>query len=256
MDLLLNNNQTRSLHARKFLEQIYQHPELMESIGTVLDIDCSVGTDSEWWATRPNYDEKNPKRLDIDVTGISRIDEISQEIKELDHINYIQASSSEFWKDLKARKYDVVWCHAVLHKFTNFYDVLKEINILQEPDGMLCITVPKIHNIFYNEPDYRLYADCHTDINIVNLIYGLALAGYDCRDAYFMQEKNSNLINAVVYKNSNNTYDLDEVTPYDLMEMDRLPGSMVIQLNKFGYISNKNLYLSWLDGTLVDYSTI
>ena len=71
-----------------------------------------------------------------------------------------------------------------------------------------------------------------------------------------MQEKNSNLINAVVYKNSDLTYNLDEVTPYDLMEMDRLPASMVQQLNKFGYISNKNLFLSWMDGTLVDYSTI
>jgi len=40
------------------------------------------------------------------------------------------------------------------------------------------------------------------------------------------------------------------------MEMDRLPASMVQQLNKFGYISNKNLFLSWMDGTLVDYSTI
>jgi hypothetical protein len=90
----------------------------------------------------------------------------------------------------------------------------------------------------------------------VNLIYGLSLAGYDCRDAYFMQEKNSNLINAVVYKNSDVIYNVDEITPYDLMEMDRLPASMVQQLNKFGYISNKNLYLSWMDGTLVDYSTI
>ena len=110
--------------------------------------------------------------------------------------------------------------------------------------------------MFYGEPDYRVYPDCHTDINIVNLIHGLALAGYDCKDAYFMQEKNSNLVNAIVYKTSDDTYGIDDVTPYDLMEMDRLPRSMVQQLNKFGFISNKNLLLSWIDGTLVDYSTV
>ena len=130
------------------------------------------------------------------------------------------------------------------------------MNELQTKEGMLCVTVPRISNMFYGEPDYRVYPDCHTDINIVNLIHGLALAGYDCKDAYFMQEKNSNLVNAIVYKTSDDTYGIDDVTPYDLMEMDRLPRSMVQQLNKFGFISNKNLLLSWIDGTLVDYSTV
>jgi len=254
MDLLLSNNQTRGLHARKFLEELYQHPDLMLSINSVLDIDCNTGVDSEWWATRMDYDEKDPKPLEIDVTAISRVHEINKQVKELDRVEYLQ-TPTDFWTVLES-KYDVVWCHNVLHKYHNFYNVLQKINSLQEVDGMLCITVPRIHNIFYSEPDYRLYPECHTDINIVNLIYGLSLAGYDCRDAYFMQEKNSNLIKAVVYKNTDIIYDLDEVTPYDLMEMDRLPGSMVNQLNKFGYISNKNLFLSWLDGTLVDYSTI
>jgi len=255
MDLLLSNNQTRSLHSRKFLEQIYQQSELMTSIGTVLDIECGNGADTEWWATRMDYSETDPKPLDINVTAISRVVEINKQVKDLKNVNYMP-TDTEFWQNLNGNKYDVIWCHNVLHKFTNFYDVLHQINSLQDVDGMLCITVPKIHNMFYGEPDYRLYPDCHTDINIVNLIYGLSLAGYDCRDAYFMQEKNSNLISAVVYKNSDITYNLNEVTPYDLMEMDRLPASMVTQLNKFGYISNKNLYLSWLDGTLIDYSTI
>jgi 2-polyprenyl-3-methyl-5-hydroxy-6-metoxy-1,4-benzoquinol methylase len=115
MDLLLNNNQTRSLHARKFLEQIYIHPELMESIGTVLDIDCGTGLDSEWWATRPNYDEKNPQPLEIDVTATSRVREISKEVEALERVNYIQTSKKQFWEELPGNKYDVVWCHSVQH---------------------------------------------------------------------------------------------------------------------------------------------
>ena len=121
---------------------------------------------------------------------------------------------------------------------------------------MLCLTIPKIHNYFYNEPDYRVYPKVYNDINIVNLIYGLALAGYDCKDAYYLQEKNSNLLNFIGYKNTDDTYEPDEVTVYDLLEMERLPNSMIQQMEKFGYVSNKNLLLSWMDGTLVDYSTI
>ena len=84
----------------------------------------------------------------------------------------------------------------------------------------------------------------------------LKRAGYDCKDAYFLQEKNSNLLNFIGYKNSDDTYEPDEVTVYDLLEMDRLPNSMIQQMKKFGYISNKNLLLSWMDGTLIDYSSI
>ena len=82
------------------------------------------------------------------------------------------------------------------------------------------------------------------------------MAGYDCKDAYYLQEKNSNLLNFIGYKNTDDTYEPDEVTVYDLLEMERLPNSMIQQMEKFGYISNKNLLLSWMDGTLVDYSTI
>ena len=155
-----------------------------------------------------------------------------------------------------AQKFDVVWGHCFLHRYHDPYKVLRHINTLQEKDGMLCITVPKLHNFFYNEPDYRIYPKVYNDINIVTLIYGLALAGYDCKDAYFLQEKNSNLLSFIGYKNSDDTYEPDEVTVYDLLEMDRLPNSMIQQMKKFGYISNKNLLLSWMDGTLIDYSSI
>jgi SAM-dependent methyltransferase len=256
MDLLLNNHQTRGLHSLRFLSALDDHPEMMESIGTVLDIESGIGLDSEWWATRVDKDQENPKPLEIDVTACSRSDEMKQEVKDMDRVNYIRTTKN-FWEQFQGeQKFDVLWCHGVLHKYNNFYETLNQMNTLQDKDGLLCITVPRINNVFYGDPDYRVYSDCHTDINIVNLIYGLALAGYDCRDAFFLQEKNSNLVNAIVYKNSDNTYGINEVTPYDLMEMDRLPNSMITQLNKFGYISNKNLLLSWIDGTLIDYSTV
>ena len=256
MDLLLNNHQTRGLHSLRFLSALEDYPEMMQSISSVLDIESGIGLDSEWWATRMDDDEKDPKPLEIDVTACSRTDEMKQEVKDMERVNYVK-TGKPFWESFKSsEKFDVLWCHSVLHKYSNFYEVLVKMNELQSNEGMLCITVPRISNMFYGEPDYRVYPDCHTDINIVNLINGLALAGYDCKDAYFMQEKNSNLVNAIVYKTSDDTYGINDVTPYDLMEMDRLPRSMVQQLNKFGFISNKNLLLSWIDGTLVDYSTV
>ncbi len=255
MDLLLNNHQTRGLHSLRILNEIETHRDLMESIGTVLDVESGIGLDSEWWATRTDLDEEDPKPLDIKVSAISYTDEMKEEVKKLPNVTYNQ-TQWKFWNDLSSRKFDVIWGHCFLHRYHDHYEALREMNKLQDKDGMLCITVPKVSNFFYNEPDTRVYPKVYTDINIVNLIYGLALAGYDCRDAYFLQERNSNLLNFVGYKDSDDTYEPNEVTVYDLLEMDRLPTSMIQQMDKFGYISNKNLLLSWMDGTLVDYSTI
>ncbi len=255
MDLLLNNHQTRGLHSLRILNEIETHRDLMESINNVLDVECGTGHDTQWWATRTDLDPEDPKPLDIDVTAISYVDEIKQEAKLLPNVEYKQ-TAYRFWEDVGTNKFDVVWGHCFLHKYHDWYEVLREINKVQDKDGMLCLTIPKIHNYFYNEPDYRVYPKVYNDINIVNLIYGLALAGYDCKDAYYLQEKNSNLLNFIGYKNTDDTYEPDEVTVYDLLEMERLPNSMIQQMEKFGYVSNKNLLLSWMDGTLVDYSTI
>jgi SAM-dependent methyltransferase len=256
MDLLLNNHQTRGLHSLRILNEIETHRELMMSVKNVLDIDSGIGLDSEWWATRTDLDDENPQPLDIDVHAISYVDEMKQEVTNLPNVEY-NTAPWKFWEGpIKSKKFDVVWGHCFLHKYHDPYEVLRGINTLQEKDGLLCITVPKINNFFYNEPDVRVYPKVYTDINIVNLIYGLALAGYDCRDAYFLQDRNSNLLNFVGYKDSNDTYEPNEVTVYDLLEMERLPTSMIQQMEKFGYISNKNLLLSWMDGTLVDYSSI
>ena len=92
MDLLLNNHQTRGLHSLRFLSALEDYPEMMQSISSVLDIESGIGLDSEWWATRMDDDESDPKPLEIDVTACSRTDEMKQEVKDMERVNYIKTS--------------------------------------------------------------------------------------------------------------------------------------------------------------------
>ena len=130
MDLLLNNHQTRGLHSLKFLTALEQYGEMMSSISSVLDVESGIGLDTEWWATRMDGDEKNPKPLEIDVTACSRVDEMKQEVLNLDRVTY-HHTQKNFWEhyqsgrnfpgnENKKNLFDVVWCHCVLHKYNNF----------------------------------------------------------------------------------------------------------------------------------------
>ena len=92
MDLLLNNHQTRGLHSLRILNEIETHRDLMESIDTVLDVESGIGLDAEWWATRTDLDEEDPKPLDIKVTAISYTDEMKEEVKKLPNVTYNQTN--------------------------------------------------------------------------------------------------------------------------------------------------------------------
>ena len=140
MDLLLNNHQTRGLHSLRILNEIETHRDLMESIGSVLDVECGNGHDAQWWATRTDLDPEDPKPLDIDVTAISYVDEMNHEVKLLPNIEYKQ-TAWKFWEGMSTEKFDVIWGHCFLHKYHDWYEVLREVNKIQDKDGMLCITI-------------------------------------------------------------------------------------------------------------------
>ena len=46
MDFLLSNPANSKLHSLNFLNQIYQYPEMMESIASVLDVGSGTGHDA------------------------------------------------------------------------------------------------------------------------------------------------------------------------------------------------------------------
>ena len=248
MDFLLSNSRS---HCEEFLEVLRQYPTMLESIDNVLDVGCGQGFASHWWANVDNGDEDNPISLDINVTAIDSNADAFDDQYAHENINFINADILDHQLD---NAYYVVWAHSVLHQSRDPLEFLHKMNKCTNLGGMLCLTFPTTINNFYGEPDYRVYSEAPNSITIVDLIHMLVLSGFNCDDGYFIKQPNSNIINALVYKDSEDTFKYGEKTLYDYT--DFLPEACKKQLNKFGYLTNKDLLLYWIDGTLIDYSKV
>ena len=249
MDFLLDNPASSNLHSRNYLEQIFQFEEMMESIDSVLDVGCAKGHDSSYWAEAGTVDEDgNLLPLNIQVTAIDKENTFDDEYKH-ENIKFVQTD----WIDFQSKEqYDVIWAHNVLHQAHDPLKFLHKMNSCCNLGGMMCLSFPTTINMFYGEPDIRIYDKATHHITIVNLIHMLALSGFDCNDAYFLKQPNSNIINALVYKETDKVYNYNDISIYELNDL--LPLSMQDQLSRFGYLTNKRLFLTWLTGTNIDYS--
>ena len=69
------NSEQSHQHSLETLDMLQEHDEFMESIGTLIDLGCGAGLDTEWWATRVTR-EDNPRPLDIQCTGVDVIDQL------------------------------------------------------------------------------------------------------------------------------------------------------------------------------------
>ena len=70
-------------------------------------------------------------------------------------------------------------------------------------------------NTFYGELIIE-FIPADQQITIVSLIYMLALSGFNCKDGFLYKQPNTNIINAFVYKDSNDVYNYGEKTIYEL----------------------------------------
>lgn len=85
------------------------------------------------------------------------------------------------------RKFDVVWCSHVLEHQRNVGAFLEKIYSVLNDDGLLAISVP-------THPRERMVSGHITSWNAGLLIYNLVLAGFDCRQASFLQSFDLSLI--------------------------------------------------------------
>ncbi|MCE9648977.1 MAG: class I SAM-dependent methyltransferase [Parvibaculum sp.] len=85
------------------------------------------------------------------------------------------------------RKFDVIWCSHVLEHQRNVGAFLDRIFSLLNDDGILAISLP-VH------PRSRTVSGHLTNWNAGLLIYNLILAGFDCREASFVQDYDLSLL--------------------------------------------------------------
>jgi SAM-dependent methyltransferase len=209
------------------------------------DLGCGKeGLDLEWWATREVDDDERRTLLNINCTGIDKNDKLTIE-SEYKNITYIKHDLEEPLD----QRFDVLWCHNRFQYILNPLQTLKNWNSMLTEGGMLVMNVPQTTNITYNKQDFTVPNKHYFNYTISNLIYMLSVNGFDCRAGFFQQEFEDPWIKIVVYKSKISPMDPKLTGWYDLLDLDLLPKSVNDSINKYGYLQQKELVLTWLDKT-------
>jgi hypothetical protein len=86
---------------------------------------------------------------------------------------------------------------------------------------------------------------------MVNLMYMLATAGWDCRTGFFKQTPTDSWLHAVVYKSAHEPMDPKKTTWHDLSALKLLPESADASIYANGYLQQQDLVVPWIDHSLM-----
>ena len=236
------------LHSLQVLNQLYQYDDFMLSLKTVLDLGCGQGEDLVWWASRTTKDE-TPQPLNIQCTGV----DLEPNLKLTKKRNNIFYQSSDFESDITPtpQGYDVLWCHDSFQYAQAPVKTLSNWWHLASPGAMLCLAIPVTQRIHRGQLDYYLPSGSYYHYTMVNLIYMLATAGWDCRSGFFKQSPTEPWIHAIVYKSEQEPQDPKTTTWHKLSELKLLPESANRSIFAHNYLRQQDLVVPWLDHSLM-----
>lgn len=230
-------------HSLQILELLYGYDTFLDSLEVICDMGCGSGLDTEWWATLETRDDP-PQPRNYTVYAIDQnISQVEQHVRDLPNVKLLEG---DFEKRILPRKVDLMWAHNVFQYAINPMETLKNWSLELNTNGMLVMSLPQSMTYVYNGLNFRTMHYNYFNYNICNLMYMLAVNGFDCNDAYFYKNVNNNWIHLAVYKS------LDPMDPkttnlYHLAEKGLLHPSAVNSLNTYGYIRQEDIIYPWLD---------
>lgn len=231
-------------HSLEVLNLLLGYDSFLDSLTTIADMGCGAGLDVEWWATLMTRDEPPEPRNYIVYAVDQDLRKIDPAILK-DNTNIIPLQGN-FEERVIPRNVDLIWSH---DSFQFARDPLKCLaawkNQLNE-NGMLLMTVPQGTYIQHDCLVVEQHSHQYYNYNILNLIYMLALSGFDCRDAYFYRRKNSPWLYAAVYASSHEPLP-EHATWYDLADRNLINDSLIDSVNRHGHARLEDLVVTWLD---------
>jgi SAM-dependent methyltransferase len=241
-------------HSLSVLEIIQQYDTFLESLRHIADLGCGEGQDIAWWATLENNNippepyNFNCFAVDNNADRLSRV----PDLKNIHKIHDIYDRPTLFPVSI-----DLIWAHDSLQYSINPLETLRMWNSYMTVNGMLLLSVPQHTGIEYNRHYSRGYNGCYFHYNPINLIYMLAVNGFDCRDAYLLKKFQDPWINMAVYKTDIAPMDPLTTTWYDLIDKNLLHPTIVDSINANGFLKQEEIVMPWLDKELyfIDYQS-
>lgn len=231
-------------HSLTTLELIAQFDDFMQSITSIADMGCGGGLDIAWWATRENQLFEPPRPFNY------RCYAIDTDTKQIDidlpkNVHVLQADFES--KPVLSSPVDMIWCHDSFQYALNPLNTLKLWNQQLSPGGVLYICVPA-HR--YTAPGKLVEESASFEYfhyTLTNLVYMLAVNGFDCSGANLRKDAGDPWIHAMVYKSQHAPMDPRTTSWAHLSEKGLLNESMKSSISKKGFIDRNDLIFGWLD---------
>jgi hypothetical protein len=243
---LFKNAHASHEHSLEVLNEIYGYDSFLDGIRSMADMGCGAGLDVNWWATLETRDYPSVPR-DIKVYAVdNNIKQLELDIGEIKNVIPIDG---DFTKRIVPVEVDLIWSHDSFQFVKDPFECLRIWRNTLNVNGMLMLTIPQTTYMYNNRLVVSNYDHQYHSYNILNLIYILAVSGFDCRDAYFYRKENSPWLYAGVY-----ACDHEQLPPnptwYDLAERRLINDSIINSVNRYGYARLEDVVVSWFDKNL------
>lgn len=232
-------------HTQFIRDLLYHYDSFLDSLEIIADFGCGTGLNIEWWANLQTRDDPPEPRNYLCYAIDKNISQIQNQILDLPNVKAIQADLED--DRFLSRKVDLLWCNDVFQYMTNPIKTLANWNDMMNVNAMLILSVPQSTFYSYNRLKNLGYNGWYFNHNLINLMYMLAVNGFDCRDAYFYKEENSQWLYAVTYKSDINPMKPSETSWHNLIENNLVNNSVADSINKYGYVNQDDIITAWLD---------
>ena len=234
-------------HSLEVLNLIYGYDSFLDNIRSVADMGCGAALDVQWWATLATRDDP-PEPRNYKVYAVDQvINEIDPDI--LASNKNIIPILGDFNKRVVPVPVDLIWSHDSFQYATDPFQCLRNWRETLNVNGMLIMSIPQTTYLYNNRLIVANYSHQYYSYNILNLMYMLAISGFDCRDAYFYRKENSPWLYAAVYASQHEPLPPNP-TWYDLAERQLINDSVINSVQKYGYARLEDVVVSWFDKNL------
>lgn len=231
-------------HSLGVLNALYEYDSYLDSIKTVADMGCGTGEDIVWWATLTTRDDP-PEPHNYRCFAVDRDAGALSQIPNLPNIAKINKDFTK--QSVLPIKVDFMWAHDSLQYSLNPVDTLRLWNEQMNVNGMLVICVRQSAGVEYDKFYSNTEDFCFNNFTATNLMYMLAVNGFDCRDAYLLKRFNDPWLHIAVYKSNHAPMDPTTTTWHHLASKGLLHPTVEASVQVYGHLRQQDILMPWLD---------
>jgi hypothetical protein len=230
-------------HSQETLDILYGYDSFLDSLKVIADMGCGSGLDLNWWATLETRDDP-PEPRNYLCYAVDKKDQVDPDVRALPNVIVLEKN---FEERVIPRQVDLMWCHDAFQYIQNPLNTLRNWNAQMNVNGMLIIILKQNVTSEYNRLVTRGHNYNYFNHNLVNMVYMLAVNGFDCNDAYALKNNNDPWLHLAVYKSDQAPMDPATTSWHDLAERNLLNPSIIDSFTRHGHVRQEDIVYPWLD---------